>query len=201
VVLVLAKCGWDWQVQSVQMKQFLFLSSILIEILYILLFVLTIKRPNFRFWPPPSHRSWQFFAAWLLASLVFVGFFFVGLLDFNSAFLRAWVRFPIGLLLHIIGGLIGTWAFMTFDLRTTIGLGDKLITDGPYRYSRNPQYIADILHILGFMVLTNSWMTWVIGILGIVLNILAPFTEEPWLECKFGEPYLAYKKAVPRFMW
>ena len=93
------------------MKQILFMGSIVIEVVYLLFFVLSIRRPGFQFWPPPAHRSWQFFTAWLLAALVFVGFFFVGLLDFNSAILRAWLRFPIGILLHISGSLIGSWYF------------------------------------------------------------------------------------------
>lgn len=189
-----------WAEYETTMKELLFFTSVLIEIVYLLLFVLTIKRSGFRFWPPPSPRSWQFFTAWLLASLVFVGFLFVGLLDFNSAFLRAWVRFPIGLLLHIAGAIIGSWTFAAFGLHATLGLGNELITKGPYQYSRNPQYIGDILHILGYMTLTNSWMTWVIGVLGIALNILAPFTEESWLEEKFGVSYLAYKRRVPRFL-
>lgn len=182
------------------MKQFLFWGSIIIEVGYLLLFVLTIRRPGFRFWPPPSHRSWQFFASWLLAALVFVGFLFVGLLDFDSSILRAWLRFPIGILLHISGTTIGSWSFKSLGLRATIGLGDELTTKGPYQYSRNPQYLADILQIVGFMVLTNSWMTWMIGALGIVLNLLAPFTEEPWLEEKHGDAYLEYKMRVPRFI-
>jgi protein-S-isoprenylcysteine O-methyltransferase Ste14 len=182
------------------MKQILFYGSIAIEVIYLVLFVITIWHPDFRFWPPPSHRSWQFFASWLLAALVLVGFFFIGLLDFNSSILHAWLRFPFGLLLHIFGSIIGSWSFSTFGLRSTIGLGDELITKGPYQYSRNPQYIGDILHIIGFMMITNSWMNWIIGVLGIILNLLAPFTEEPWLEKKYGEAYLEYRKNVPRFI-
>lgn len=180
-------------------KDFLFWGSVLIEIVYLVLFILTIRRPGFRFWPPPSHRSWQFFTAWILASLVCVGFFFVGLLDFNSACLKFWARFPVALVVHILGAIIGSWAFAVFGLRAVIGLGNGLVTRGPYQYSRNPQYIADILHIVGYMLITNSWMTWMIGILGITLNILAPFTEEPWLEARFGDRYLQYKHKVPRF--
>jgi protein-S-isoprenylcysteine O-methyltransferase Ste14 len=96
--------------------------------------------------------------------------------------------------------VIGSWSFKTFGLLATIGLGDKLITTGPYQYSRNPQYLGDILHIVGFMVITNSWRTWIIGVLGMVLNMLAPFTEKPWLEERYGDAYLEYKKRVPRFI-
>jgi protein-S-isoprenylcysteine O-methyltransferase Ste14 len=183
------------------MLPLLFWGSVIIEVVYLLLFIRTIRQQDFRFWPPPSPRSWQFFSTWILAGLVFVGFFFVGILDFNSALFKSWGRFPLGILLHLIGAVIGSWAFKSSGLHLTIGLGDELVSSGPYRFSRNPQYLGDMLHILGWMVLTNSWRTWIIGVLGIVLNLLAPFTEEPWLEEKFGDAYLRYKQRVPRFIW
>ena len=96
--------------------------------------------------------------------------------------------------------MVGVWASMSFPFRATIGLGDKLITRGPYRYSRNPQYIGDSLNIAGYILLMNSWMVGIIGILGVVLNLLAPFTEEPWLEDRFGDDYRDYKRRVPRFL-
>jgi protein-S-isoprenylcysteine O-methyltransferase Ste14 len=178
----------------------LFSTAVVLELIYGLLFILTIRLPGFRFWPPPSPRSWQFFVSWFVAALVVVDFLFVGLLDFDSFVLpHFWWRLPLALVLFLLASAIGTWSFSTFGLRTTIGLGDRLITDGPYRYSRNPQYVGDSLNIIGYMVLTNSWMVWIIGVLGVMLNILAPFTEEPWLEERFGDRYLAYKRRVPRF--
>lgn len=182
------------------MKLVLFSSAVVLELFYVLMFALTLRLPRFRFWPPPSHRTWQFFFSWLIASLVAVDFFFVGILDFDSFFLNHWLRFPAALLLFILSSGIGFWSFGTLGLRATIGLGDELITVGPYRYSRNPQYIADSLSAIAYMVLTNSWMVWVVGILGVTLNVLAPFTEEPWLEERFGESYLEYKRRVPRFL-
>jgi protein-S-isoprenylcysteine O-methyltransferase Ste14 len=180
---------------------FLFFTALLLELTYILLFTLTIHRPGFRFWPPPSARSWQFFSAWLMASLVFVNFFFLGLLDFDSAFLPdIRIRFPAALICFIGGTALGMWGGMVFGARSTIGLGTRLVTRGPYRYTRNPQYIGDCLNALGYMLLTNSWLTWVIGILGIILNLMAPLTEEPWLEQRFGKDYLDYKRRVPRWI-
>jgi protein-S-isoprenylcysteine O-methyltransferase Ste14 len=179
---------------------FLFILSVTFEILYLVMFILTIKLPGFRFWPPPSSRSWQFFTAWIVAALVAVFFLLLGLLDFNSFFLQSWIRIPISLALCAISFAFGTWASLTFGFRTIIGLGEKLILHGPYKYSRNPQYIFDTISILAYMIFTNSWMVCVIGALGILLNFIAPFTEEPWLEEKFGLEYLEYKQRVPRFI-
>lgn len=178
----------------------LFLSSLAMEIAYIILFILTIRLPGFRFWPPPAARSWQFFFAWLMAGLVCVNFFFLGVLDFDSAFLPdIRTRLPAVGVFFICGMALGFWGGTVFGSRATLGLGNRLVTGGPYRFTRNPQYIGDCLLALGYMVLTNSWLTWVVGILGITLNILASFTEEPWLEERFGEAYRQYKRRVPRF--
>ena len=95
---------------------------------------------------------------------------------------------------------VGFWSFASLGLRNTIGLGDHLITHGPYHYSRNPQYIGDSLNMIAFAILTNSWMVSVIALLGVTLNLLAPFTEETWLEERFGEEYQQYKNQVPRFI-
>jgi protein-S-isoprenylcysteine O-methyltransferase Ste14 len=178
----------------------LFILTLILEIVYLALFILTIRLPGFRFWPPPSARSWQFFASWLIAGVVAMNFLILGLMDFNNAPLRSWNRFPAALVILVIGSTIGTWSYITLGMRITIGLGEKLVTRGPYRYTRNPQYIGDSLNIIAYMVLTNSRMAWGIGLLGIALNLLAPFTEEPWLEERFGEAYRAYKNQVPRFL-
>ncbi len=183
------------------MTLILFLSTVIIELIYIVLFVLTIRRHNFRFWPPPSARSWQFFVSWFLALVVVVNFLFIGLLDFDSFWLPSlWLRLPIVVILALFSSVIGFWVYTVFSFRSTLGLGNKLVVNGPYRYSRNPQYIIDILGALAFIILVNSWMAGVIGALGIVLNLMAPFTEEPWLEERFGHEYLEYKARVPRFI-
>jgi protein-S-isoprenylcysteine O-methyltransferase Ste14 len=178
-----------------------FSSALVMEIIYLGLFVATIKRPPFRFWPPPSARSWQFFAAWIMACLVLVEFAFLGLLDFDSFFLPALrPRLPIAIAIFVVGCSIGGWGSFRFPLKTTIGFGDRLITTGVYRFSRNPQYIGDSLNIIGYFVLTNSWMVGIVGLLGVMLNVLAPFCEEPWLEARYGSQYLEYKGRVPRFI-
>ncbi len=179
----------------------LFFAALVFELFYVVMFIMTIRRRGFRFWPPPSHRSWQFFVSWLVASVVAVNYLFLGFLDFDSFWLPSlWQRLPVVLIIFLPATIIGMWVYAVFPFRATIGLGDRLITSGPYSYSRNPQYISDSLSILGYMVFTNSWMVWVLGILGIVLNILAPFAEEPWLEERFGDEYREYKARVPRFI-
>jgi protein-S-isoprenylcysteine O-methyltransferase Ste14 len=179
----------------------LFAIALFFEIAYLLMFALTIRGGRFRFWPPPSPRSWQFFLAWFLALIVAVFSVFLGFLDFDSFLLpRFWIRLWFALVLILPANILGLWVEVVFPFQATIGLGDRLIIAGPYRYTRNPQYICDSLFALAYMLLVNSWMVCILGILGIGLNLLAPFTEEPWLEERFGEEYRQYRARVPRFM-
>jgi protein-S-isoprenylcysteine O-methyltransferase Ste14 len=130
-----------------------------------------------------------------------VNFLLLGILDFDSFILpHLKQRLPFALCIFAIGSGIGSWAFLTFGLKNTIGIDSKLITHGPYRFSRNPQYMGDSMNILGYLVLSNSIMVLIIGILGISLNLLAPLLEEPWLEEQYEEDYLEYKRKVPRFI-
>jgi protein-S-isoprenylcysteine O-methyltransferase Ste14 len=43
-------------------------------------------------------------------------------------------------------------AVNALSLHATSGLAGELVTDGPYRYSRNPQYVAYIAIVLGYAV-------------------------------------------------
>ena len=76
-----------------------------------------------------------------------------------------------------------------------------LATDGPYRFSRNPLYIAAIGVYLGVTLWVNGLaplllmmpMTWLLH-WGIVLR------EERYLQTKFGNAYQSYQMTVPRWL-
>ena len=76
-----------------------------------------------------------------------------------------------------------------------------LVTDGPYRVSRNPIYVALFLAYAGIGVMAdNGWML-ALGVpLFIVMNIGVIAREERYLERKFGAAYLAYKSRVRRWI-
>lgn len=183
------------------MEWILFYTAVFLEIIYLLLFILTIKSNRFRFWPPPSAWSWQFILAWLMVGVVGLCGIWLGFLDLDSAFSFDFrVRLPLAGIFFIFGNVIGGWGSLSLGMQATLGLGNRLVIRGAYKYTRNPEYIGDSLIIIGFLLLTNSWMVWVIGILALVLNILAPFTEEPWLVERYGTSYLEYTQQVPRFV-
>ncbi len=160
----------------------------------------SIARPSHRIWPPPDQKTWQYFVVWILTLLGFGGFILVGLLDWNSLDWSSMVRWPVGVLLIVLGNFLAWYGVRQLSLKTTSGNAGPLVTDGFYRYSRNPQYIGDITIIAGWAILSASWWAVPLCLGGILAFVLTPFAEEPWLEELHGEAYSEYCHRVPRFI-
>ena len=76
-----------------------------------------------------------------------------------------------------------------------------IVTDGPYRFSRNPIYVALTALSVGIALWVNSW--WMLGLLLptlVIMNIGVIDREERYLTAKFGDEYLAFKKRVRRWL-
>ena len=75
------------------------------------------------------------------------------------------------------------------------------VVSGIYRFSRNPMYLS----LAGLLVAWAVYLQSAVSFLGVFLFVyfitqwqIKP--EEYWLEKKFGESYLAYKKKVRRWI-
>ncbi len=85
-----------------------------------------------------------------------------------------------------------------FDVRKAASV---LITDGPYRFSRNPSYVSLTLLYLGIgSLLNNGWILILVAPVFLVMDLWVVRKEERHLETKFGEDYLRYKAAVRRWL-
>ena len=74
-----------------------------------------------------------------------------------------------------------------------------IITSGPFAYSRNPLYgVLALFHLAIALVWGNLWalLLLVPALLVIRYGVIA--REERYLEAKFGEEYLSYKRNVRR---
>ena len=182
------------------MKEFLFFTTITAEAILGVSLILTLINPSFRIWPPPARKSWQYFFVWGLTIFSYIGVFVLGIIDWDSVVLNHWAHFPLGLFFVILGLVFIIWGVKTLGLHATQGLGGDLITEGPYIYSRNPQYVGDIAMLLGYALICNSKLAWITSLLGIVWFVLAPYTEEPWLREQLGAAYEEYCSRVPRFL-
>lgn len=111
----------------------------------------------------------------------------------------------IGLGLGIVGVALIIWAAMTLWRHQTTVLPNKgvsdLVTDGPFRFRRNPIYIGDALVLLGLAELTkNVWFAILVPVFLILVTWLAILPEERHLEARFGDRWRAYRDRVRRLL-
>lgn len=77
----------------------------------------------------------------------------------------------------------------------------RVVSHGPYRFTRNPMYLGFLLWTLGLAVLFDSGWALLAAPLGLVLvERFVVAREERYLERKFGEEYLSYKRRVRRWL-
>lgn len=77
----------------------------------------------------------------------------------------------------------------------------KLVVLGPYRYSRNPMYIAVLLILLGEWILfAEVNLLWYLLGIALLFNGFVIFLEEPRLKEDFGEEYVSYQQKVRRWL-
>lgn len=72
---------------------------------------------------------------------------------------------------------------------------------GPFRFTRNPMYLQMVLVCIGAGIALANW--WIVAFVpGVVwaLHTLVIRHEERYLESKFGESYLSYKRRVRRWI-
>ena len=76
-----------------------------------------------------------------------------------------------------------------------------LVTEGMYRYSRNPMYLGLLLLTIASTIWFGTWLGIIINIVFIFLiNFLQIIPEEEALLKIFGEEYGEYKKNVRRWI-
>lgn len=156
--------------------------------------------PDRRIWPPPYRLSWQHSLSWA-CFIVVVGINAALLfLDWNSWAFQSDLRFIVGVPVTLLGGLLGTWGVVTLGVTNSSGLKDGFVLSGPYRFTRNPQYLGDIILCVGVGIIANSLLLWIAHALLILVFAIAPLAEETWLEGQYGRAYREYRREVPRFL-
>ncbi len=104
----------------------------------------------------------------------------------------------------VLGIALSFWSIQQYRLANTSPdpkhRAVALVTGGPYRYSRNPLYIAAALMQVGFGIAVN--MPGIVFAVFPALYILRKgvvLREETYLEDLFGEEYVAYTAQVRRW--
>lgn len=82
-----------------------------------------------------------------------------------------------------------------------VGLPPRLVTGGPYRWSRNPMYLAGLLILAGLALLLGSATPFLgVPVFGVWSGAGVVRAEEALLEDELGEEYRAYRERVRRWI-
>jgi protein-S-isoprenylcysteine O-methyltransferase Ste14 len=111
----------------------------------------------------------------------------------------------VGAVLFTVGVLIAGWGLVTFHrARTTTVPGassSRLVTWGPYRFSRNPMYVGLTIAYLGEAFLLRH--VWPVALLPLVIayvNWAVIPVEQARLTEVFAAEYVAYQRQVRRWL-
>jgi protein-S-isoprenylcysteine O-methyltransferase Ste14 len=110
----------------------------------------------------------------------------------------------LGIIPLILGSILNVAADQAFKRhKTTVKpfeVSTSLITNGVFRFTRNPMYVGFVLLLAGAALLLGSVTPWIVVIVfPFLMELRFVRTEEAMLEARFGETWLAYKQRVRRW--
>jgi protein-S-isoprenylcysteine O-methyltransferase Ste14 len=164
-----------------------------------ILLLLTAFTDVLKLWPTPARQSWQSYTFWPLFRAGLGLTILLGVIRFGLAPSDDW-QAALGVPLALVGLGFTIYGYFDLGIMNTYGSDDGLVTSGLYRYSRNPQYVASMLALLGLAVAADSMDVALLCVLAIGVYVLLPLAEEPWLERAYGASYARYKQRTPRFL-
>ena len=112
---------------------------------------------------------------------------------------------PVGIALAVAAPSLAIWGLLVMKAAGTNVRPSQptltIVRAGPFRFTRNPMYLALCLLQVALSFLLNEWIALLFVIpLALVLHHGVILREERYLEAKFGEPYLALKRDVRRWI-
>ncbi|MEM6665744.1 MAG: isoprenylcysteine carboxylmethyltransferase family protein [Pseudomonadota bacterium] len=110
-----------------------------------------------------------------------------------------------GLAIMAVAGVLGVWGVLAFRRAGTHVHPTQpalvIVTDGPYRFTRNPMYLGIILLTIGIGVAASlDWALVLAPIVALVLHFGVVLREEAYLTAKFGAQYKALLAATRRWL-
>ncbi len=144
---------------------------------------------------------------------VFIAFTVLGLL---SAYLPAYtervgfwtfggegIRW-LGVILFAAGGALRLWPVFVLGHRfsglVAIQPGHRLVTDGAYRFIRNPSYLGMLITALGWALAFRSGVGLLLAALLLPPLLARIHAEEALLHAQFGAEYDAYRTRTARLI-
>ncbi len=113
---------------------------------------------------------------------------------------------PLGIALVALGAIPPVWAITLFrregtEVSPTSPANAKLVTRGPYRFTRNPMYLGLVVASLGIALWVGSWpmLLGPAALFATASLVHIPF-EEAKMRRQFGAAYDDYLRRVRRWV-
>jgi protein-S-isoprenylcysteine O-methyltransferase Ste14 len=105
--------------------------------------------------------------------------------------------FPFGILIYAAGYGIMMVALHHFKHTPA----DQVVAAGPYRFSRNPQWVGLVLVLAGVAIMSGVWLyLGIILVVAIIYHLQILAEEKACLE-QYGDSFRAYMAKIPRYFW
>ncbi|WP_435067027.1 methyltransferase family protein [Haloplanus sp. C73] len=150
-------------------------------------------------WWPPGDRTAAYYVHWTCVGVFDVALLLTAALDWGGWGLATPVRVG-GVALALLGTAVFVWGARAMRSAETMGVTGELYTDGPYAYTRNPQYVGMIVGVPGIALAVGSALVAALATVHVGWVLLLPRAEEPHLRAEFGKRYERYAARVPRFV-
>jgi len=133
----------------------------------------------------------------LVGHIAYIGLYGVMIIStiirYNSADL---VELYAGWIILAFGIIFLLWSSKSRKKGHAEGIG--LVESGMYAFVRHPEFLGHILIISALVIISQHWISVIVGAILIVLLCLAMIEEEKRNIEKFGDAYMDYMKRVPR---
>jgi protein-S-isoprenylcysteine O-methyltransferase Ste14 len=111
----------------------------------------------------------------------------------------------LGAMVFVLALALFAWAIVTVTRAgsniPTNRPTTTIVESGPYRFTRNPIYLAMLLSLLGLSIAFDDlWLVIMLVPLALVIRYGVVAREEAYLDRKFGEVYRGYRSRVRRWL-
>lgn len=115
------------------------------------------------------------------------------------------IIYTLGGIWVFLGLLLVAWAWLSFRRAGTSPIphapSAALVSNGPYRLTRNPMYVALALVSIGIGLLGNAlWPVLSVPVALMLVDVLVIRREERYLDGRFGDAYRGYRRRVRRWI-
>ena len=132
--------------------------------------------------------------------VLIVSLFQIGTLEYKTDYQTIRV---IGLAFYIVFSWVQIWSTKTlgdnFSQDIAIKKEHHLVTNGPFKFIRHPQYLSQFLMDLGGAAATLSFILAPLALIQIPFLFMRASMEDKLLEKHFGESFREYKKKSGMF--